>query len=70
MLSNNDKYQTEMALDDYESIVDLLESYGLGTAKSSLMRMAIRKGEELDVVLKVLRGECANWTYEEGEDKL
>jgi hypothetical protein len=67
MLSNESKFDLVMAIDNCTGIGDVVANLEIDVNQSPLLRMAIEKEADLEILLKCLREECADFCFE-GED--
>ena len=61
MLSNEDKFDLVMAIDNDSGIGGIVSILEIDVNQSPLLRMAIEKEAELEILLKCLREECEDY---------
>jgi hypothetical protein len=67
MLSNDNKFALVMAIDNGSGIGSRVSILEIDVNQSPLLRMAIEKEAELEILLNCLREECEDFCFE-GEE--
>lgn len=67
MLSNDNKFDLVRAIDNGSGIGSMVSILEIDVNQSPLLRMAIEKEAELEILLNCLREECEDFCFE-GEE--